>query len=268
MELQQNLEQIRAQGLGVAAISYDSVAVLKNFAERHSITFPLLSDKDSAIIRAFGILNEETPAGTPFAGIPYPGTYIVDRGGRVMSKYFEEDYTNRYMTSEILVRQFGVAAGASHSTTETKHLTVSAAASSARVRAGQRISLTLDIDLKPSMHVYAPGVEGYIPVAWSIAANRSITVQAVDFPKPQILRLEAISETAPVYTGHLRLVRDVVIGKVAPGPLLIEGSLRYQACDDRTCYIPVTVPLKWTLEAEAHDRERAPKDLQRKTSAQ
>ena len=34
MELQSNLEKIRAEGLGVAAISYDSVAVLKSFAER------------------------------------------------------------------------------------------------------------------------------------------------------------------------------------------------------------------------------------------
>ena len=45
MELQSNLEKIRARGLGVVAISYDSVAVLKNFAERRGITFPMLSGK-------------------------------------------------------------------------------------------------------------------------------------------------------------------------------------------------------------------------------
>ena len=60
MELQSNLEKIRAQGLGVAAISYDSVAVLKNFAERRGIAFTLLSDPDSKI----EVLLEKTPGGT------------------------------------------------------------------------------------------------------------------------------------------------------------------------------------------------------------
>ena len=53
---------IHEQGLGLAAISYDSVAALKNFADRKHITYPLLSDSDSKIIRAFGILNETVPA--------------------------------------------------------------------------------------------------------------------------------------------------------------------------------------------------------------
>jgi transcriptional regulator with GAF, ATPase, and Fis domain len=34
VELQRNLDAIRQQGLGLAAISYDSVAVLKNFTDR------------------------------------------------------------------------------------------------------------------------------------------------------------------------------------------------------------------------------------------
>jgi hypothetical protein len=33
VELQRNLDAIRQQGLGLAAISYDSVAVLKNFTD-------------------------------------------------------------------------------------------------------------------------------------------------------------------------------------------------------------------------------------------
>ena len=264
MELQQNLKQIRAQGLGVAAISYDPVATLKNFAERRGVEYPLLSDPNSAIIKAFRILNEEVPAGTPFAGIPYPGTYIVGPDGRVLSKSFETDYTQRYMTSEILVRQFGAAAGAAQTTAETKHLTVSSAASSDHVRPGQRIALVLTIEMRPSMHVYAPGVEGYIPIEWTMADSHSVTSHPAEFPTSKMLRLEAIDETVPVYDGQFRLVRDVTIGKVPPGPLVIEGSLKYQACDDRLCYIPQTVPLKWTLQVEAQDRERPPAELQRK----
>jgi hypothetical protein len=254
VELQERLPEIQKQGLGVAAISYDAPGILKNFAGRRGITFPLLSDEGSKVIRAFGILNEEVPAGTMFAGVPYPGTYIVDPAGKVVAKYFEDDYTERFTASEILVRQYGAAAGASHETSTTKHLTVSSAASSARVRSGQRIALTLDVELRPKMHVYAPGVEGgYIPIAWTMTGAHDVT-----FPPSRKLRLPAINETVPVFEGKFRLMRDFTVPKSAkPGELVIDGTLRYQACDDKICYTPETVPLKWMLKVEPHDRERA-----------
>jgi len=145
VELQNNLQNIRAEGLEVVAISYDSVAVLKNFADRRSITFPLLSDPESKIIRDFDILNEQAQPGTPQYGIPYPGTYLLDRAGRVTEKYFEDDYTQRYTSADILVRHFGASAGAAHTTAEGKHLRLSASASNEHVRSGQRISLVLDV---------------------------------------------------------------------------------------------------------------------------
>ncbi len=43
------------------------------------------------------------------------------------------------------------------------------------------------------------------------------------------------------------------------GELKITGKLRYQACDDKICYLPETVPLEWTLKVEPLDRERAPR---------
>ena len=57
MELQQYLGQFRKQGLGIFSISYDSVAILADFAERKNITFPLLADPQSEVIRAFGVLR-------------------------------------------------------------------------------------------------------------------------------------------------------------------------------------------------------------------
>lgn len=45
MELQGRLAEIRKAGMGLAAISYDRVAVLADFSARRGITFPLLSDQ-------------------------------------------------------------------------------------------------------------------------------------------------------------------------------------------------------------------------------
>ncbi len=41
----------------MAAISYDPPAVLRDFAQRSGITYPLLSDEDSVTITEYGILN-------------------------------------------------------------------------------------------------------------------------------------------------------------------------------------------------------------------
>ena len=261
---------LREQGYGLAAISYDSVAVLKAFADRQHITYPLLSDPDSKIIREFGIQNVTVPANSMAYGIPYPGTYVVDPSGKVVAKFFEEDYKERTPTLEILDR-VGGAIGSIPATVEAKHLRLSSSASTAVVHPNQRVALFLDIDLMPKMHVYAPGVKGYIAIDWKMTGTAA-KLYPVKYPVPENLRLEVIKETVPVYRGHVRLVEDVVIGMDAQlkplldphGELTLEGSLRYQACDDHECYIPETVPLKWTFSFEPLDRERVPAPLQHK----
>lgn len=246
------------------AISYDSPAILKSFADRKNITFPLLSDPDSKTIRAYGILNETAPKG-PFFGIPYPGTYLLDAKGVVVEKYFEDDYTQRYTASDILAKQFGAAVGAAHSTIEAKHLGLSASAGAEVVHIGQRIVLALDVDIPSGVHVYAPGVQGYIPIDLAIAESSAITTHPSVYPPSKALHLKAINETVPVYTGQVRVLREITITKnVEPGELIVEGTFRYQACDDRECFIPETLPLKWKLQVEALDRQRAPSEIQHK----
>ena len=114
MELQVQLKTLKEQGLGVAAISYDSVKVLSDFAQRKGITFPLLADDDSRVITQFGILNTVAAEGVGdnaddpdvqadvakyvsafganpmIVGTPYPGTFMVNGDGKVSSRFFEE----------------------------------------------------------------------------------------------------------------------------------------------------------------------------------
>jgi len=264
VELQENLNEIHKRGLGLAAISYDSPAILKSFADRKQIAYPLLSDPGSKIIREYGLLNQTIPQG-PFFGIPYPGTYILDRDRKVVSKYFEDDYTQRFTAADILIRQFGAAAGASHATVEAKHLRISTSAGTAVVHTGQRIALTVDISAPTGVHVYAPGVSGYIPIDLQIADAPAYSVHPGEYPASKTMRLAAIDETVPVYLGDFRIVREITISKnAAQGELTVQGSLRYQACDEKQCYVPETIPLSWTLRVEPLDRQRAPAEIQHK----
>lgn len=82
------------------AISYDSVEVLSKFAAEMKITFPLLSDSDSMVITSFGILNKKASGRT--AGIPYPGTYLIDSKGVIRAKLCLDGYKQRHATDALI----------------------------------------------------------------------------------------------------------------------------------------------------------------------
>jgi peroxiredoxin Q/BCP len=104
--LQTSLKKIEAAGVKVVGISYDSVEVLKQFSDKHKITFPLLSDSDSKTIIAYSIKNKEM-AGKKSGkvnldGVPYPGTFIVDQEGVIRAKLFVDGYRERHSVDDLI----------------------------------------------------------------------------------------------------------------------------------------------------------------------
>jgi len=265
VELERSLERLRAQDLGVAAISYDSPEVLRHFSERvGGFHFPLLSDEDSRVIRAFGILNHNIPEGHEWYGIPFPGTFLVDENGIVRAKYFEQMHRQRYTADSILVREYG-GSGGRHVEVTTDHLRLSAFPAQDVASRGNRITLALELDLPPKMHVYAPGVQGYRPVVVEIDKHPFLLSHETDFPEPEMLHLEAIRETVPVYHGRVRILKDVTVSpRLRDAKVAIPLTFSYQACDDKVCYAPTQVKFALEVELVSHDTERAPQALQRK----
>ena len=64
------------------------------------ISFPLLSDPRSKTIEAYHIRNEAAKGKSE--GVPYPGTFIVDRAGVIRAKLFLEGYRDRSSAEEII----------------------------------------------------------------------------------------------------------------------------------------------------------------------
>ena len=100
VQLQTSLKEIEATGGQVVAISYDSTAILKRFATKSAVTYPLLSDAGSKTIDAFGIRNQEAPE--RWNGIPYPGTFIVGTNGVILTKLFLEGYKERHAVEALV----------------------------------------------------------------------------------------------------------------------------------------------------------------------
>jgi hypothetical protein len=104
-------------------------------------------------------------------------------------------------------------------------------------RPGHKIVLSLEIDPNLKMHVYAPGVEGYIPIEWKTEEGAAAKLQPVAYPASEKLRLEAIGETVPVYRNRVIVKQEITFGQEAAltplvnpaGELTLKGSFRYQA---------------------------------------
>jgi DsbC/DsbD-like thiol-disulfide interchange protein len=129
-------------------------------------------------------------------------------------------------------------------TTETRHLTITTSTSR---DADGTVRLWVDVVPKPSMHVYAPGQEGYIPISVTLAFDPAVTAGKAVFPKASRVYMKALDETQLVFDRPFRIVQPVTLTS-GKGKRQFDGTVRYQACDDVMCYIPATVKVSWTVE--------------------
>ncbi len=102
VQLQANLENYRAAGLGVVAMTYDAAEVQQQFVDRHGIEFPMLADQAGASAKILGILNTQYVPGDNAYGIPYPGVFVVAPDGKVKAKVFLEAYSQRLSADAVL----------------------------------------------------------------------------------------------------------------------------------------------------------------------
>jgi AhpC/TSA family/Disulphide bond corrector protein DsbC len=263
VELQGRLSEIRKSGMGLAAISYDPVATLADFSSRRRITFPLLSDPGSATIMRYGILNTTIDPKNALYGYPFPGTFVVNRSGRVTSRFFEEAYQERDTMSSILLR-LGQRVDVPATRVAGAHVTVTSYASDETAAQGTHLSLVVDVAPAARVHVYAPGTSGYTPVTLTLRPQPGLVVKAAQLPKSEDYFFKPLNEHVPVYQHPFRIIQDVMLDPSRDGSaalkdvttLTIEGTFAYQACDDKVCFVPQTIPLSWTIGVTPLDRER------------
>ncbi len=265
VELQGRLKEIQQSGLGLAAISYDSRDVTADFARRRGITFPLLSDTGSTVIREYGILNTTVPeTNREQYGIPFPGTFIIDRSGVVTSRFFEAAYQERNTVASIMARA-GRGSTAPATRISASHLEVTTYTTDQIVAPGTHFSLVLDVKPAAHVHVYAPGITGYKPIGLTLEAQPGLLIRRLQFPRADDFYFKPLNEHVLVYQKPFRIVQDVTIDASPEGvraltgheQLTIAGTLNYQACDDKLCFTPQSVPVAWTVTLKPLDRERA-----------
>lgn len=224
----------------------------------------MLSDPGSAVITRYGILNTTVPASNKAQyGIPFPGTFFVDRQGKVTSRFFETAYQDRSTTTSMMVR-LGSNVAAPATKVSGSHVQMTTYVTDQVVAPGTLFSVVLEGKPDNRVHVYAPGVTGYKPLSLTIEPQPGLVVRAAQFPKAEDYFFKPLNEHVPVYQKPFRLVQDLTIDQAvqaqpafAAGTVItINAVLEYQACDDKVCFLPQSIPLSWKVTMRALDRER------------
>ena len=266
VDLQNRLAEVQAKGLGLAVITYDSQAVMADFSARRGITFPLLSDPGSSTIKSYGILNTTVEDETSRNyGIPFPGTFVVDRQGIVTERFFEEAFQQRTTVSSMMLTLGTDSGPVSASSTTTDHLQVTTYASDDVVAPGSIFTVVFDVTPRERMHVYAPGAEGYKIISVTLDPNPLVVTRPMQYPSSEIYYFEPFDERVPVFQRPFRLTQAMAVTTAREHrealarleSVTITGTLDYQACDDRICFNPQSVPVSYTVTLRQLDTERA-----------
>ena len=271
IQLQSAKARFEEQGLKLAGISYDSEAILKFFADRRKIEFPLLSDPDSSVIRAYDVLNSEAVGQNK--GMARPGYFFIDTHGVIREKFFEAKYRERLTGNSVLSKLFPELGEEVTATVEAPHLQLTVGQSDRAGVPGNLVTLTADVRLPPDVHVYAPGTQGYKPIKLVMDPLPEFEFRAATYPRSKILYLPAIKERVPVFEGTFRIRQELKVNSMADfsnslgtdGKMVaIKAHLEYQACDSKICFLPATIPIEWQLQVLPLDRQRAPEDIRHK----
>ena len=132
------------------------------------------------------------------------------------------------------------------------HIRVAATASAAAAKPGAIVSLFVDVLPDRGIHVYAPGAADYQPITVKLSSTEGVSPGKLSYPKSETLAIPETNERVPVYTRPFRLTQSIALAKTAKRgtKIVVTGTVAYQACDDRVCFVPAELPVSWTVDVK------------------
>ncbi len=258
------LPVLRRHSVAPFAISYDSLAVLADFAARHGIGYPLLSDEGSHTMRRLGLINARVQEDHAAYGVgpnprhvnlPYPGVFVLDETGVILQKRFYESYRERDTGAGLLGQALGILDARAEMVTTAYDEAV-------RVRAWldapsyamfQRLHLTVELAIGPGLPLHAsPAPAGYTPLAVEIAPIDGLVLRPATWPDPRPFRIAGRTDD---FWGHGGVIRGTLpLAFTAPpgaGDQILKVTVRYQACSELLCRPSATIGLELPVKETA-----------------
>jgi thioredoxin:protein disulfide reductase len=120
--------------------------------------------------------------------------------------------------------------------------------------------VALRISLPEGFHVQSnqPRDPTLIPTVLSIDPPPGVSALEVVFPKAIDFEQKGGAQPLAVFEREFLIgARLQVDGRQPPGDLVIPARLRYQACDDKVCFRPMTADVSWTVRVVAKTGQAA-----------
>jgi hypothetical protein len=111
------------------------------------------------------------------------------------------------------------------------------------IPAGKPSPVALHFRIAPGLHInsHTPSGDSLIATTFSIPAAAGMRLDAAAYPAGTEMSFPIDPKTKlSVYTGDFSIQARLV---AASGDHLVEGKLRYQACDRSECMPPETIPV-------------------------
>ena len=246
--------KFEANGIKLYAVSYDDPKALREFAEAQGINYPLLSDQDSAVIEQYGILNTQVSRDDAFIyGIPYPGVFVCNEDGIVVSKFFHDSYKKRDSPEALIDAALGYSqieedipqtSGGS----EGIAITAAVRGGNSSLRQGIIRNLVVHFALKDGLHLYGePVPQGLTATQVTILGPKDLQSLPTRYPPTTPMHHKVMNLELNIWRDEV----DIVVPFFPAGDLATEAALpaafasidfevRYQACNDEECLLPRT----------------------------
>lgn len=101
--------------------------------------------------------------------------------------------------------------------------------------------ITVEVDVQKLYHIHSnrPLEEYFIPTSLEFESRSGVKIGAVNYPVAEIKKFAFSESPMAVFEGTFHISVDVTPGKELIGKaVVLNGRLRYQACDDAVCLPP------------------------------
>jgi hypothetical protein len=119
------------------------------------------------------------------------------------------------------------------------------------LKRGATQTVEFTIQVKNGFHVNSnkPEDQYLIPLRFTFGAEGPVQVGDVEYPKPSMEKFAFSDKPVSVFQGDVKTRAVVKAGpNAAAGASVLNGKLRYQACNDRMCLPPRTLDVKVPVE--------------------
>src|SRR5829696_9965844 len=122
-----------------------------------------------------------------------------------------------------------------------------------KVKKGRVARASVLIDIPSGLHVQSnkPLDKFLVPTKLDVETPSGMSVGPVSYPRPLMRKLKFSKGNVAVYEGKAMIRFNVTVpANYSGGSGDIRGKLRFQACNDESCFPPMTREVKMWLNVE------------------